>query len=272
MSFAKLCIHTVTTKPWNLATAARKYARAGVGGISIWRDAAQAHPDGFAAAGRLAREEGLSVVSYVRGGFFAARDAAGRQAAIDDNRRVIDEAAAIGAPLIVLVCGAVPGQDLAASRAQIRDGMEAVLPHAEAAGVRLGIEPLHPMYADCRSAVVTLGQANDLCEALAHPSLGVTVDVYHVWWDDRLEAEIARAGRSGRLFSFHICDWRNEPQHLLNDRGLMGEGVIDIARIRGWVRAAGFEGFEEVEIFSSRYWAEDQDWFLGRIKKSYLAI
>jgi sugar phosphate isomerase/epimerase len=266
---SRLCLHTVTTKPWPLATAARNYAAAGVRGITVWRDAAQNHPDGVKAAGHLCRGEGLEIVSYVRGGFFAALDAKSRQAAIDDNRRMIDEAAQLGAPLIVMVCGAAPGQSLFTSRAQIEEGFAAILPHARDNGVKLGIEPLHPMYADSRSAVNTLTQAIDMAVKLKDDHLGVTVDVFHLWWDDRLEAEIARCGREGKLFSFHICDWKNQPADMLNDRGLMSEGVIDVPRIRGWVEQAGFRGFNEVEIFSTRYWAMDQGEFLRQIIEAY---
>jgi sugar phosphate isomerase/epimerase len=266
---SRLCLHSVTTKPWPLAIAAPKYATAGIKGITIWRDAALNHPAGIKAAGHLCRNEGLDVVSYVRGGFFTSLEASGRQAAIDDNKRMIDEAAALGAPLIVLVCGATPGQSLFTSRGQIADALAVLIPHARASGIKLGIEPLHPMYADSRSAVNTLTQAIDLALALKDDHIGVTVDVFHLWWDDRLEAEIARCGREGKLFSFHICDWKNQPSDMLNDRGLMGEGVIDVHEIRGWVEQAGFRGFNEVEIFSTRYWAMDQDEFLKQIVLAY---
>ena len=149
------------------------------------------------------------MVSYVRGGFFTALGETERQAAIDDNRRVIDEAEALGAPLIVLVPGATPGIPLGEARNQIADGLAAITAHAEAAGVRLGIEPLHPVYADTRSAVNTLAQANDLAEALDSPTVGVVVDVYHLWWDPDLEAEVARCGQGGNLFAFHVCDWKS---------------------------------------------------------------
>lgn len=270
MGLENLCIHTITTKPWDLATAVRKFAAAGVGGVSIWQDAALAFDGGIKAAGEMTRSEGLDIVSYVRGGFFTGLDAAARQKAIDHNKTMIDEAAELGAPLIVLVCGATPGQSLFASRVQIAEGLAAVMPHAEAAGVKLGIEPLHPMYADSRSAVSTMAQSNALCELVDHRSLGITVDVFHVWWDDQLEEQIKIAGEKGRLFSFHICDWKDNPEDMLNDRGLMGEGVIDISQIRAWVREAGFEGYEEVEIFSNRYWGMDQDEYLKMIAKAYL--
>lgn len=268
LPLSRLCIHTITTKPWSLDRAVRSYAAAGAGGITVWRDALTARDP--AEAGKMIREHGLSVVSLCRGGFFPSANAAGRTAALDENRRCIDQAAALGAPLIVLVCGAVPGQPLEESRRQIADGIAAVLPHAAAAGVKLAIEPLHPMYASDRSAINTVAQARALCAQLRSPFLGVAVDVYHVWWDDALEHEIAACGREGTLFAFHVCDWRTPTLDLLNDRGLMGEGCIPIRQIRGWVERAGFNGFVEVEIFSTRHWQRDQDLFLADIKNAYL--
>ena len=265
---SKLCVHTITTKPGTIEEAADHHARAGVGGITVWRDALTGRHVGQ--TGQLLRDHDLTIVSLCRGGFFPHADAAGRQAALDDNRRAIDEAAELGAPHVVLVCGAAPGQPLTESRKQIRDGIAAVLPHAEAAGVKLAIEPLHPMYADNRSAINTLSQANDMAEALNSPYVGVAVDVYHLWWDPALEAEIARCGKNGHLLAFHICDWKTPTVDLLNDRGLMGEGCIDLRQIRAWVEATGFTGFNEVEIFSNRYWAADQSEFLAKIKHAYL--
>jgi len=266
---SRLCLHTITTKPWSLATAVERYARASVGGITVWRDAALAHEGGPEAAGRLCRDAGLEIVSYVRGGFFTGETPDQRREAIAENKRIIDEAAALGAPLIVLVCGATPGVPLAEARQQIAEGIAACVDHAVSRGIRLGIEPLHPMYADSRSAVSTLTQALDLSLAIGSDVVGVTVDVFHLWWDDRLEAEIARCGSAGKLFSFHICDWRDQPEDMLNDRGIMGEGVIDVPAIRGWVEATGFRGYNEVEIFSNRHWASDQDDFLTRIIEAY---
>lgn len=264
---SRLCVHTITTKPLSLDEAALAYACAGVKGITVWRDALIGHDP--ARAGEMLRGHGLSIVSLCRGGFFAYSDQASRQRALDDNRRAIDEAAALGAPLIVLVCGALPGQALSRSREQIRDGIEAILPHAEQRGVRLAIEPLHPMYADSRSAINTLTQANDLSLAIGSPFLGVAVDVYHVWWDPDLEREIQRSGQAGKLFAFHVCDWRTPTEDLLLDRELPGEGCIDVRRIRGWVEQAGFDGFHEVEIFSKRYWEWDQTRYLERITQAY---
>ncbi|HEX8531114.1 MAG TPA: sugar phosphate isomerase/epimerase family protein [Cytophagales bacterium] len=264
---SRLCVHTITTKPWPLEEAARRFSAAGVGGITVWRDALAGRD--IRRTGHLLRELNLAVVSLCRGGFFPHADAAGRQLAIDDNRKAIDEAAALGAPHVVLVCGAVPGQPLAESRKQIRDGIAAVLPHAEAAGVKLAIEPLHPMYADSRSAINTLAQANDLAEELDSPWVGVAVDVYHLWWDPALEAEIHRCSWNGHLLAFHLCDWKTPTTDLLNDRGLMGEGCINLRQIRGWVEKAGFTGFNEVEIFSNQYWAGDQAAFLAKIIDAY---
>lgn len=264
---SRLCIHTITTKPWSLETAVARYAAAGVKGITVWRQALDGRD--VRKAGADIRDAGLSIVSLCRGGFFPGVTEAQRLQAIDENKRCIDQAAELGAPLIVLVCGAVPGQSLEDSRRQITDGIAAVLPHAAAAGVKLAIEPLHPMYADDRSAVNTMGQARAICGAIRSPWLGIALDVYHVWWDERLEEEIAACGREGTLFAFHVCDWRTPTVDLLNDRGLMGEGCIPIRKIRGWVESAGFRGFNEVEIFSQRLWATDQDAFLGRIVSSY---
>ncbi len=265
---ARLCVHTITTKPWSIEEAMQHYAEAGVKGITVWRQWLEGR--NIAKVGEDLRAAGIEVVSLCRGGFFPAADAAGRRAAIDDNLRAIDEAAALGAPLIVLVCGAVPGQPLQESRNQIADGIAAVLDRASRAGVKLAVEPLHPMYADSRSAINTLRQANDVCDRIDSPHVGVAVDAYHLWWDPDLSGEIRRCGRAGRIFAFHVCDWRTPTEDLLNDRDLMGEGCIDVKQIRGWVEENGFDGFIEVEIFSNRYWATDQGEFLERIKDAYL--
>jgi sugar phosphate isomerase/epimerase len=267
--FSQLCIHTITTKPWAIEEAAKQFSKEGIGGITVWRDALQGRNIGQ--TGQMLREHNLKIISLCRGGFFPHPDKKGRQQAIDDNKKAIDEAAALGAPMIVLVCGAVPGQPLTESRKQIKEGILEVLPYAEKAGVKLAIEPLHPMYADSRSAINTLGQANDMAEEINSPLVGVAVDVYHLWWDPQLEPEIARCGKNGHLFAFHICDWKTPTTDLLNDRGLMGEGCINIRQIRSWVEKAGFRGFYEVEIFSNKYWAEDQVAFLKKIKEAYLA-
>ncbi|GMW01961.1 MAG: xylose isomerase [Candidatus Hydrogenedentota bacterium] len=262
----RLCLHTMTTKPWSLKEAVAGYAVAGVPGITVWRQ--HVDPLGDAEAARVLAGSGLKVVSLCRGGFFPKWDPEEQFEAIDDNLRVIDTAAAIGAPLVVLVCGAWPKLPLEESRRQIRFGIERILPHAAECGVKLGIEPLHPMYAGDRSAVNTLKQANDMVAAIGHPNVGVTVDVYHLWWDPDLQAEIRRAGKS--IFSFHVCDWRHPTRDMLNDRGMMGEGCIPIPQIRGWVEETGFDGPIEVEIFSDEFWAGDQADLVERIKGAYL--
>lgn len=265
---SRLCIHTITTKPWNIEEAARHYSSAGVRAITVWRDALDGRD--IPQTGRMLREHGLTVVSLCRGGFFPHKDPGKRRLSIDDNKKAIEQAAQLGTSLVVLVCGADPAQPLEESRKQIRDGIAAIIPEASAAGVKLAIEPLHPMYADTRSAINTLAQANALAEDLNSPWVGVAVDVYHLWWDPTLESEIARCGSHGNLLAFHICDWKTPTTDMLLDRGLMGEGCIPIPAIRTAVEAAGFDGYHEVEIFSSAYWKEDQSVFLKKIIKAYL--
>ncbi len=264
---SKLCIHTITTKHWSIEEAAENYSKVGVKGISVWRQFLDGR--NIADTGEMLRAHGLEIVSLVRGGFFPSTSLATRNKAIADNRKAIDEAAALGAPMIVLVCGADPGQTLEVSRQQIREGIEILLPYAIDNGVRLAIEPLHPMYADTRSAVNTMAQANDMAEAIASDYVGVAADVYHIWWDPDLEQQLMRCGRNGNLFAFHICDWMSPTVDFLNDRGLMGEGCIPIRKIRGWAEAAGFDGYNEVEIFSDRLWSGDQNEFLNRIVENY---
>jgi sugar phosphate isomerase/epimerase len=263
-----LSIHTITNRPWPVEKCIQEYSNAGVSGITLWRY--NFENISASAVGHMIRETGLTCTGLARGGFFPAPTAEKRMAAIDDNKRAIDEAAACGAPVLVLVCGAVPGQPLETSRSQITEGIAACLDHARAAGVKLAIEPLHPMYADDRSAIVTTGQANDVCDALGSPpEVGIALDVYHTWWDAALESEISRAGKAGRLFAFHVCDWKTPTLDLLNDREIMGAGCIDIRRIKSWMQAAGFTGHDEVEIFSTRWWAENQDEYLARIMAAW---
>lgn len=264
---SQLCIHTITTKPWSIETAAQKFSSAGVKGITVWRDALTGR--NIKQTGQLLRDSGLEIVSLCRGGFFPSIDTSKRKAALDDNRKAIEEAAELGAPMIVLVCGSDPNQPLEESRKQIQEGIETVLPEARAAGIKLAIEPLHPMYADTRSAVNTMEQANDMAIAINSPLVGVAVDVYHLWWDPHLEYEIKRCGKNNHLFAFHICDWNVPTTDFLWDRGLMGEGCIPVNKIRSWVEETGFSGFYEVEIFSNKFWSEDQSVFLNKIVKAY---
>jgi sugar phosphate isomerase/epimerase len=236
--------------------------RRGIRAISPWRDQVQAA--GLAKISQLVRSHDLQLSGYCRGGMFTATDAAGLQAALDDNRRAVDEAVELRAPCLVLVVGSLPGalqgkaahKDMALARSQVRDGIEQLLEYSRQAALPLAIEPLHPMTAADRACVNTLEQALDLCDELDAQrtgALGVAVDVYHTWWDPKLEQQIARAGQD-RLLAFHVCDWLTPTVDLLNDRGMMGDGVIDVPRIRGWMEAQGFAGFSEVEIFSSGNW------------------
>lgn len=253
-----LALNTATVREqWTLREAIEGCARAGIRGIAPWRD--QLAECGTANAARLLRAHGLDVTGLCRGGMFPAADAAGRQRALDDNRRAVDEAVAIAARCLVLVVGGLPpgSRDIAGARAQVRDGIATLLEYARSAHMPLAIEPLHPMYAADRACVNTLAQANDLCDEFG-AGLGIALDVYHVWWDPALEAEIRRAGRA-RLLAFHLCDWLVPTRDLLTDRGMMGDGVIDIAQIRGWVEAAGYDGYCEVEIFSRDWWARPGD-------------
>jgi sugar phosphate isomerase/epimerase len=219
--------------------------------------------------GQRLRDHGLNIVSLCRGGFFPNKENEKRKLAIDDNLKAIEEAAELGTQLIVLVCGADPIQSLEDSRKQIQEGIQTILPQAKAAGIKLAIEPLHPMYADIRSAINTLAQANDMAEQINSPYVGVAVDVYHLWWDPSLEQEIKRCGENDHLLAFHICDWNSPTVDILLDRGLMGDGCIPVNKIRSWVEATGFNGFYEVEIFSNKYWQQDQTQFLKKIIKAY---
>jgi sugar phosphate isomerase/epimerase len=258
-----LSINTATVRAqWPLDRIVLECATRGIRAISPWRD--QVAAAGLERIAGLLRDTGIELSGYCRGGMFPAADAVGRQRALDDNRRAIDEARALNARCLVLVVGGLPGalsgqaahKDLGAARAEVHEGIAATLEHARRAGMPLAIEPLHPMYAADRACVNTLEQALDLCDALdpgRSGALGVALDVYHVWWDPKLQTQIERAGRE-RLLAFHVCDWRLPTRDLLNDRAMMGHGVIDIPRIRGWVEAAGYAGYSEVEIFSSEDW------------------
>ena len=258
-----LSINTATVRAqWPLDRIVDECARRGIRAISPWRD--QVAAVGLDKVAKAVREHGIELSGYCRGGMFSAADAAGRQAALDDNRRAIDEAKTLDAACLVLVVGGLPGalegqpahKNIARSRHEVHDGIAATLAYAREVDMPLAIEPLHPMYAADRACINTLEQALDICDALdpaKSGALGVAVDVYHVWWDPKLRAQIDRAGRA-RLLAFHVCDWLAPTRDLLNDRGMMGDGVIDLPRIRGYVEGAGYSGFHEVEIFSEHNW------------------
>jgi len=247
-----LSINSATLKAWSLEQVIEGCARAGVTGIAPWRD--KLAECGVARAAQLCRTHGMTVTGLVRGGMFTAADTAGRRAAIEDNQRALDDAAALGAVCLILVAGGLPAgsKDIVGARAQVRDALAALLPYARAVGVPLAIEPLHPMYAADRACVSTLGQANDLSDEFNDDMLGVVVDVYHTWWDPDLARQVARAGK--RILAYHVCDWLVPTTDLLLDRGMMGDGVIDLRAIRGMVEATGFRGLCEVEIFSANNW------------------
>lgn len=242
-----LSLNTATVKAqWTLAQAIDGCARHGIRGIAPWRD--KVAEMGLANAARAVKSHGLTVTGLCRGGFFTSKDW------LDDNRRAIEEAHELGARCLVLVVGGLPegSKDLGSAREQVTESISAILPIARQANVALAIEPLHPMQAAERACINTLEQALDICDALGE-GIGVAVDVYHVWWDPKLEQQIRRAGKE-RILAYHICDWLVPTRDLLNDRGMMGDGVIDLPRIRGWVEGAGYSGFHEVEIFSDLDW------------------
>ncbi|WP_417583166.1 sugar phosphate isomerase/epimerase family protein [Pelagibacterium sp.] len=251
---SRLSINLATTRgAWGFAEAVDGCLRHGITAISPWRD--QVHAIGLKEAVRIVEANGLKLTGHCRGGMFPAETTEGFAANLDDNKRAIDEAAAMGADCLVLVVGGLPGssKDIADARKQVVDGIAAILPYAKENNVPLAIEPLHPMYAADRACVNTLGQALDICDQLGE-GVGVAIDVYHVWWDPELKAQIERAGRMGAIMAHHICDWLVPTNDLLLDRGMMGDGVIDLPQIRRWIEDAGFHGAQEVEIFSQDNW------------------
>lgn len=241
----RLSLNTATVRAGLLETV-DACARAGIPFIAPWREPVQEL--GVARAAAAIADAGLRVSSVCRGGFFPAATRADRDARIEDNLRALDEAAAVGADVLVLVCGGVVGRDIAGSRAMVEEGIGRLVDHAAERGVRLGIEPLHPMFAADRSVVVTLGEARAMAERLASPWVGVVVDVYHVWWDPQVEVELERSGP--RVLGFHVNDWIVPLPDMLNGRGMMGDGVIDLQGLRRRADATGYDGPIEVEIFN----------------------
>jgi sugar phosphate isomerase/epimerase len=248
----RLSLNLITVDHWSLAQAVDRCAAAGITTIGPWRhqltDPNTRSPMGApgpsraAEAARIISAAGLGVSSLCRGGFFTTPNAD------DDNRRAVDEAAELGAPVLVLVCGPPVDGDLRVARATIAAGIERLLPYAASCGVRLGIEPLHPMMVGERSAIVTLGEALALARAFADPAVGVVVDAYHVFWDPRLDDELA--GAAGLIAGYHVSDWLVPTPDLLAGRGLMGDGIIDLPRLGGLVERAGYDGPIEVEVIN----------------------
>jgi sugar phosphate isomerase/epimerase len=250
---ARLSLNLITVDHWTLPEAVDRCTAAGIRTVAPWRH--QLDKD----SARTLREAGLAVSSLCRGGFFTA------PGADDDNRRAVEQAAELGAPVLVLVCGPPTDRDLAAARAAIAAGIERLLPFAADHGVRLGIEPLHPMMIGERSAIVTLGEALALARRLDSPHVGVVVDVYHVFWDPELEHHLDRAG--GLIAGHHVCDWLVPTSDLLAGRGLMGDGIIDLPHIRGLVERAGYDGPIEVEVINPAL--EQHDDLLEDIKARF---
>jgi sugar phosphate isomerase/epimerase len=262
----RLSLNQATTQNWGMAETLDGCARARIGWVGLWRH--KVAEIGVAATVRLLRTHDLKVSSLCRGGFFPAPTAAERTQRIDDNRRALDEAAELGAPVLVLVCGPPPDRDLDGARQMVLDGIAAVLPYAAERGVRLAIEPLHPMFAGDRSVVNTLGQANAMVSRLDSADVGVAVDVYHVWWDANVYDEIARARR--RILGFHVSDWLAPPPDHLMGRGMMGDGIIQLRRLREAVDAAGYEGPIEVEIFNQAVWDTPGEQVLATVEQRFL--
>jgi sugar phosphate isomerase/epimerase len=252
--------------------------RFGFGGICPWRrDLAEYD---IVKAARRIRDAGLRVSGYCRSTFLPAMTKEEFQGNVEDNRRAIDQAATLDAQCFVIVVGSLPigSRDLSRARAQVTEGIGTLYEYARSVGVRLAIEPLHPMYAGDRSCVNTIAQALDVADAIDSepgpaPMLGVALDVYHVWWDPNLEGGVARAGTANRLFAFHVCDWLVPTRDLLTDRGMMGDGVIDVRSIRRLVEQAGYEGLVEVEIFSeTNWWRKDPETTLETCRERFQSV
>jgi len=267
---ARLSLNTATTKNWTLREAVDGAARAGLQAVGLWRDRVAEVGTGPAAA--MVRDAGLRVSSLCRGGFLTAADRAGTAMALDHNRAAINEAAELGAPVLVMVVGGLPPgvRDLPGARARVRDRLAELVPYATEHSVRLALEPLHPMYCADRAVLSTLKQALDLAADHRPAEVGVVVDSFHTWWDPELRPQIQRAGTDGRIASYQICDW-NLPiaADALLSRGMMGDGFIDFAAITRWVDAAGYRGDIEVEIFSADIWARDGDVVLDLMIERY---
>lgn len=255
---SRFSINQMTVKQLAMPELVEACLELGVPGVGLWREPVQSY--GLEATAKLVRDAGLTVTTLCRGGFFTALDPAERARALDDNRRAVDEAAVLGTDTLVLVSGGLPAgsKDLHGARERIADALGELGPYAEERGVRLAIEPLHPMFASDRCVVSTLAQALDLAERFPAQQVGVTVDTYHIWWDDRAPEQIARAGAGGRIHTFQLADWTTPlPEGVLNGRGQIGDGAIDMREWKAYVEAAGYDGPIEVELFNDALWARD---------------
>jgi sugar phosphate isomerase/epimerase len=265
---SRLSLNQRTTNNWGVQEAVEGCVRAGIPWIGLWRD--KVAETGLEESACIAREAGLRVSSLCRGGMFPAETASERRSRLDDNRRAVEEAAALGTTVLVLVCGPSPNRDLDAARSMVEAGIDLLAPYAAELGVKLGIEPFHPALMTERSVVVTLAQALDIAERFEPDQVGVVVDVYHVFWDPELYSQIARA--SGRILGFHVNDWVVPTRDPLLERGMMGDGVIELRRIRAAVDDAGYAGPIEVEIFNPEIWSQPGDEILATMKERYAAL
>lgn len=263
---SRLSLNQITTQKWSVPEAVEGCLEAEIPYISFWRD--KVAVTGLKETARLVREAGLKVSSLCRGGWFDDATKEGRLARLEDNRRAIEEAATIGTDVLVLVCGPAASKDQDTARAYVQDSIEKLLPFAAGHGVKLGIEPMHPMYAAERSVIVSLGQANNIVKQLNHPNLGVVVDVFHVWWDPEVYNQIEAA--AGTILGFHVSDWLVPLPDILMGRGMMGDGVIELRRLREAVEAAGYFGPIEVEIFNQAIWNTPGKEVLARMSERYL--
>ncbi|MEU3267342.1 sugar phosphate isomerase/epimerase family protein [Streptomyces bacillaris] len=269
-SLARLSINQETIKQWSLPELAEGCVKAGIGQVGLWRAPIQRY--GVERTARLLSDAGLTVTSLCRGGFLTALDPAERTRALDDNRRAVDEAAAVATGTLVLVSGGLPpgSRDLYGARERVAEALAELAPYAAERGVRLAIEPLHPMFASDRCVVSTLTQALDLAERFPAERVGVVVDTYHLWWDDRAPAEIARAGAGARIHAFQLADWITPlPAGVLLGRGQLGDGSVDFRAFRTAVEAAGYDGPIEVEIFNEALWARDGAEVLAEVAARY---
>ncbi|GAA3670132.1 sugar phosphate isomerase/epimerase family protein [Streptomyces iranensis] len=269
----RLSLNQETIKQWSLPELAEGCVKAGVTGVGLWREPVQKY--GVDAAARLVRDAGLTVTSLCRGGFFTVSEPEARATALADNRRAIDEAATLGTDTLVLVSGGLPAgsRDLFAARERIADALAELAPYAADHGVRLAIEPLHPMYASDRCVVSTLAQALDLAERFPAEQVGVVVDTYHIWWDDTVADQIARAGTGGRIAAFQLADWITPlPEGVLLGRGQLGDGSVDFRWFRERVDATGYTGPIEVEIFNPALWARDGTEVLAEVADRYRTL
>jgi sugar phosphate isomerase/epimerase len=261
----RLSFNQMTADPWSLEQAVRNCSTSGIPYIGVWRHKLGGDVE---RASAMIRREGLRVSSLCRGGWFSAPTAEERRQRIADNRLAIEETALLGAPVLVIVSGPANGQTLEDARATVLDGLLEVLPDAEKAGVILGVEPLHPMYAAERSVVVTLKQANELANQLSSSAAGVVIDVFHVWWDPEIMHQIERA--QGKIAGFHVSDWPVPLPGILMGRAMMGDGVIELRKLRQAVDATGYDGPIEVEIFNEEIWKNADDGLLERIQQSFI--